>query len=167
MSTLYELTGERLALQAKLESLNLDEETIADTLEGESLEISKKIEAYGFVIRNRRSLVEAMDAEIERMQARRDAEDKRIKATEKWLLDSMVACGITKIECPAFTVATQANPASVNVVDESAIPPEYICIPEPKPPVPAPDKRAILAALKSGKDVPGCAIKNTFRLVIK
>ncbi len=43
MSTLFELVGERLALQNKLEELNFDEQTIADTLEGDSLAIQKKI----------------------------------------------------------------------------------------------------------------------------
>lgn len=167
MSSLYELTGERLALQRKLESMNFDEETIADTLEGESTELQAKVENYGFVIRNRNSFADAIQNEINRLQDRLAAEKKRISNIEAWLLQNLMACGIQKIECPIFTIAVQANPQSVDVLDESAIPAEYMRTPEPKPPVPAPDKKAILAALKSGKEIAGCAIKQTSRLVIK
>ena len=167
MSNLYELVGERLALQSHLEALNFDQETIADTLEGESIEISKKIEDYGYVIRNRTAFADAMSSEIARMIARRDAELKRIEGIESWLLSSMLACNITKIECPAFSVSVRANPVSVDILDESAIPAEYIRTPKPTPPIPAPDKKAILAALKAGVDVPGCATKQTQRLEIK
>lgn len=167
MSNLYELVGERLALQSHLMALNLDEETIQDTLEGESTEISAKIESYGYVIKNRTAFADAMSGEIARMIARRDAELKRIEGIESWLLSSMLACNITKIECPAFSVSVRTNPPSVDVINEAAIPAEYIRTPEPKPPVPAPDKKAILAAMKAGVDVPGCAINQKQRLEIK
>lgn len=167
MSTLYELAGERLALQHKLESMNLDEETIADTLEGDSVAIQAKIEAYGYVIRNRNSFADAINAEIVRLQSRLSAEEKRVASIESWLLQNMNACGIKKIECPAFTISVQDNPPSVEVIDESLIPAAFIRTTEPKPPVTAPDKRAILAELKAGGNVPGCAIKQTNRLVIK
>ena len=167
MAHLYELTGERLALMNKLDSMDFDAETIADTLEGESGELQLKIESYGYVIRNRYALVESMDAEIERMQKRADAERKRVKAIEDWLLQNMVACKISKIECAAFTIAVQNNPPSVVVNDESLIPAELWKTPEPKPPVPAPDKRRILEALKHGDIVPGCSMEQKQRLVMK
>jgi len=167
MSTLFELTGARLELQNKLEAMDFDEVTIADTLESDSTELAEKITDYGYVIKNRTSFADAMTAEIVRMTARRDAELKRIANIEQWLLTNMQGCGITKIECPAFTVQVKVNPASVEVLDEAAIPPEYLRTPEPKPPVPAPDKRAILEALKLGVPVSGCAIKHTSKLVIK
>ena len=49
--SLYQLTGDRLALRNKLESMDFDTETIQDTLEAESTEIQLKIESYGFVIK--------------------------------------------------------------------------------------------------------------------
>lgn len=167
MSHLYELAGKRLELQHKLEAMNFDEETIADTLEGESTELQAKIENYGFVIRNRYSFADAIKAEIDRLQARYDAEQKRIANIENWLLINMQGCGINKIECPAFTISVQANPVSVNVLDEAAIPKELMRTPELKPPVPAPDKRRILEVLKHGDVVPGCALKQSMKLVIK
>lgn len=167
MSNLYELTGNRLALQRKLEVLNFDEETVLDTLEANSTDLAEKITDYGYVIRNRSALADSMTAEIERMTARRDAELKRIAAIEKWLLDNMVACNYTKVEAPAFTIAVQNNPPKVEIQDEKQIPSDYWRTPEPKPPVAAPDKRLILAAMKDGFNVPGCVMAQTARLVIK
>lgn len=167
MSHLYELAGERLALQTKLEAMNFDEETIADTLDGESTELQAKIENYGFVIRNRYSFADAIKAEIDRLQARYAAEQKRIANIENWLLLNMQGCGITKIECPSFTIAVKTNQSSVDVLNEGDIPAAYMRTPEIKLPEPAPDKRLILDALKAGLLVPGCAIKQTTKLVIK
>ena len=167
MTSLYELTGERLALQSRLEAMNFDEQTILDTLDGESTEIAKKVEDYIYVIRNRTAFTDAMQAEIERMTERRNAELKRIEAIESWLLQNMIACDFRKVECPAFTITVQNNPPKVEVLDEKQIPADYWRTPEPKPPVAAPDKKTILQALKDGVDVPGCKIVQISRLVVK
>jgi len=164
---LFELVGERLALQSKLETLNLDQETILDTLDGNSTELAEKVENYGYVIKNRMAFVDAMAVEIDRMMARREAELNRIDAIEKWLLASMIACNYTKMEGPAFTISVQNNPEKVEVVSEKDIPANYWRTPEPKPPVSVPDKKMILDAMKAGKEVDGCRITRTQRLVIK
>lgn len=162
---LFELTQERLALQNKLLELNLDEQTIQDTLEGESTELEAKIEDYGFVIRNMESFAEAMKAEESRMADRRKAQEKKVAQIKEWLLTNMQACGITKIECPAFTIAVRQNPAKVIVDNEASIPAEFMVTP-PAPP-PAPDKKAIAIAIKAGNEVPGCHTEHGFRIEIK
>lgn len=167
MSSLFALTAERLALQNYLEELDFDIDTINDTLEGESTALEAKIEDYGYVIRNRAAFLASMDAEIERMKSRRDAEASRIAGIEDWLLKNMQACGITKIECAAFSVAVKENPQSVDVLDESAINEWYMYTPTPALVQPRPDKKQILADLKAGKAVTGCALKRTVKLVIK
>jgi hypothetical protein len=164
---LYELTQQQLELKQHLMGMNLDEQTITDTLEGSSLEISKKIENYGIVLRDRESFVDAIAKEIERLTERMNAEKKRIERTKNWLLSSIVALEIKQIECPLFTIAVQDNPPSVDVYNDKLIPAEYMRVPEPKPPVPAPDKRLILADLKAGKEVAGCVLKKDKRIVIK
>jgi hypothetical protein len=164
---LYELTQQQLELKQHLMGMNLDEQTITDTIEGSSLEISKKIENYGIVLRDRESFVDAISKEIERLTERMNAEKKRIERTKNWLLSSMVTLEIKQIECPLFTIAVQDNPPSVDVYNDKLIPAEYMRVPEPKPPVPAPDKRLILADLKAGKEVAGCVLKRDKRIVIK
>ena len=164
---LYELTQQQLELKQQLMEMNLDQNTIADTIEGSSLEISKKIENYGIVLRDRESFVDAISKEIERLTERMNAEKKRIERTKNWLLSSMVTLEIKQIECPLFTIAVQDNPPSVDVYNDKLIPAEYMRVPEPEPPVPAPDKRLILSDLKAGKEVAGCVLKRDKRIVIK
>ena len=53
---------------------------------------------------------------------------------------------------------------AVMIEDEKAIPPQYMRTPEPKPPVPAPDKKAIKAAIEGGVTVPGAALVKGYRL---
>ena len=131
MTTLYDLVGERLALQNKLEELDFDEVTIADTLEGESTAIQAKIEDYAFVIRNMEALPDAIKAEEKRLADRRKAIEKRVEHIKNWLLVNMQQAGITKIESPVFTVALQNNPASVIIDDESLIDDGFKRLPEP------------------------------------
>lgn len=164
---LYELTQQQLELKQQLMEMNLDQQTISDTIEGSSLEISKKIENYGIVLRDRESFVDAISKEIERLTERMNAEKKRIERTKNWLLSSMVTLEIKHVECPLFTIAVQDNPPSVDVYNDKLIPAEYMRVPEPKPPVPAPDKRLILSDLKAGKEVAGCVLKRDKRIVIK
>jgi chromosome segregation ATPase len=165
MTTLYELTGKRLELQKELSDLNFDSQTIQDTLEGESKELEAKIEDYGYVIRNMDSFVESMKAEEDRMAARRKAYENKVERIKKWLFENMVACEITKIECPAFTISVATNPPKTVADDETLTPKEFMV--EHPAPAPTPDKKAILAKLKAGEAVPGWHMESGKRLVIK
>jgi hypothetical protein len=162
---LFELTAERLALQNKLQDMNFDEQTIADTLEGESTELQAKIEDYGFVIRNMESFGDAMKAEEKRMSDRRKSHENKVERIKEWLLTNMQACEITKIECPAFTIAVRTNPAKVVIDHEGDIPSNLFNYPEAPPPVP--DKKIIAQMLKNGTDVPGCHLEQGVRIEIK
>jgi len=167
MSTLYELTGERLALQRKLESMNLDDETIADTLEGYASEIEEKIIHYGYVIQNRRSFISQMDIEIERLNARRTSEVTKLQKIEDWLITNMQAANIGDVECPSFKVRVKFNPESVSVIDKDLIPAAYMRQPDVKTPPLEPNKTLIKEAIKSGLEVAGCALNRTAKLEIK
>ena len=167
MSSLYELTGNRLSLQKTLEENGYDFQTIADTLEGESVEIQTKIEDYGYVIKNRNSFADSIDAEIIRLTERRDAERARVKSIEDNLLRAMIACEFKLIECPAFKITVKNNPPKVEILDEAQIPAAYMRQPEIKVPPKAADKKLIAEAIKSGLEVAGCKLIQSQRLEIK
>lgn len=165
MSSLYELTRERLEIQSKLEMLDMDEETINDTLEGDSIAINAKITDYCFVIRNMESPIADIDAEIERLQARKKVYANRVENIKNWLFTNMQACGITKMESSIFTASIQNNPASVHIDDLAAIPSEFMRVRLAPPP--EPDKTAIKNALQEGATVAGARLEQGQRLVIK
>lgn len=164
--SLYELTGQRLALQSKLEDLNLDTDTINDTLEAESTDLEAKIADYGFVIKNLEAFGEAIKAEEVRLQDRRKAQESKIAHIKHWLLTNMQACGISKIEHPAFTIVVKANPAKVVIDNEGHIPQEYFkqVIVEPTWQL---EKKAVSDAIKSGKEVAGAHLETGYRIEIK
>lgn len=162
--TLYELTTERLALQRHLESLDLDVVTIADTLEGNAGALEAKIEDYGWVIRNMESFADAIKTEEMRLAQRRIQTQTKLTHIKEWLKVNMIQSGITKIECPVFSLSIKTNPAAVIIDSEALIPNEFWRVPEP---VPTPDKSAIAAAIKSGIEVPGAHLGQSQRLSIK
>lgn len=163
--TLFDLTQQRMELQNKLLALNFDDETIQDTLDGESSAIAKKIEDYGHVIKNMELFAGAIKTEEDRIIARRKSVEKQVENIKEWLLKNMEACSINKIECPLFTISLHDNPGKVHIFDEKLIPDEYLKVADLPPP--APDKSTILRELKEGKEISGCRLEKTKRISIK
>ncbi len=67
--TLWALAAEHRALAAQLESLDLDDQTIADTLAGESLALESKAQACVSVLGNLRSQASAYKQRAEQLAA--------------------------------------------------------------------------------------------------
>ena len=65
---------------------------------------------------------------------------------------------LSSLKTPSATLSVKANPPSVEITDEVAIPAVFMVQP-PLPPA-RPDKRAIADALKSKQDVPGAVLSN-------
>lgn len=166
--SLYLLTAEYQAAAERLNDLDLDAQTIADTLEGMAGAIELKAQNVAFVIRNMESMAEQIKAAEVAMAARRKAIENRAENVRKYLLDSMTATQISKIECPYFKMAIQQNPPALFIDDEESIPQSFWRDPDPvPPPIRYVDKAAVKAALKTGQIVPGAHIERGTRLVIK
>lgn len=167
MTALYNLAGQYAQLVQKLEDLNMDEATVADTIEASGLidDIAAKAQGCELVARHFEALVPAIDAEIDRLAALKKERAAKAVGMRQYVKAQMDAAGITKIECPLFKLSIVNNPTSVDVFEPGLIPAEYMRIPAPLPP--APDKKAIAAALKDGKDVQGAKLTNSTRLAIK
>ena len=77
----------------------------------------------------------------------------------------MERTGITKIECAYFSISIRENPPKAVIDDVGKLPRNFFRPGEP--PLPEPDKKAIVDAFKSGEEVPGAHIERTKRLDIK
>lgn len=161
--TLYTIADQYLQDIEKLATLDLDDATFADTLEslqGDMEAKSTNVAAFiGNLEGSAKLIRESAKAQIERA----DAIEKRAERMRQYLLDNMLRTGITKIECPWFVLSVQKNPAKV--VIDGDVPSEFMRQPEPPPP--APDKKAIGAALKDGLEATWAHLEQSQRLVIK
>ena len=165
MTALYEIAAEYRDAATKLAELDLDAQTIADTLEGLSGDLETKAQNVAFFVRNLEATAAAIKQAEADMSARRKAMENRADSLRRYIFESMTVAGIEKIECPHFRLAIKNNPAAVDVFEPGLVPASFMRTPEPTPP--APDKTAIKEALKAGQDVPGARLTSGQRLEIK
>lgn len=165
LPTLYEIAGEYRQQAALLAELDLDEQTVADTLESLTGDFDAKAMNVAALIRNLDGLAGQIKQAEAQMNARRKAVEARANHIRNYLLTNMQACSITKIESPLFQIAIKQNPAKVVIDDAGAIPSDLYRYPEAPPP--EPDLVAIKAALKAGEDVRGAHLEHGVRLDIK
>jgi hypothetical protein len=165
MTALYLIAQDYRATADKLADMDLDEQTIADTLESMSGDLEVKATNTAFFVRNLEASAAAIKEAEAQMAARRKAIENRAGRIKDYLLASMMVAGVQKIECPHFKLAVRENPPAVEVYEPGLIPAEFMRQPEPPPP--AIDKAAIKEAIKAGQEVPGCKLSRGMRLEIK
>lgn len=106
------------------------------------------------VMKTLSSEVSVISTEINRLKSRMEAKknaEERIKAL---LLASFKSRGETKVKTPTFTMFLK-NSKSVEILDQSLIPAQFIVKKEES----NPDKKAIKEAIESGLTVPGASLK--------
>lgn len=165
MTALYVLADEYRAAAARLADLDLDDQTINDTLEGLAGDLEVKACNVAMFARNLQATSAAIKEAEAAMHARGKAYDRRADGILRYLLSCMKATGISKIESPLFVLRVRDNPAAVDVFDHLQLPAEFMR--QPDPPPPSPDKVAIKEAIKGGRDVPGARLTQSQRLEVK
>lgn len=145
------------------ESLTDEDRTdLSEMLIAELAGTRKKVDNVSAALSTWESLEAAATREIERLDARRTRFARSRQRLTDYVLATMEASNLPKLEGDFVTLTRRLNPPSVLVDDAEAIPGAYMRV----PPVPAPqaDKTAIKAALKAGADVPGARLIQTARL---
>jgi hypothetical protein len=165
MPSLYTIASAYQADLAALADLDLDPQTVADTLEGMQGELHDKLRAVIAYALSMGADAEAQASAAKRMADRAKATAGRADALLDYARNAMQATGVPEVATDEWAAKLAKKPPSVNIVDTAAIPPAYMRQPEPPPP--APDKKAIGDALKSGAIVPGAELVQGFRLAIK
>lgn len=169
MTALYIIANQYLELAAKLDTLDLDAQTIEDTIEASGLtdDFNEKAQGILHIASEAEKYTPMIDAEIERLQALKASRAKLAQGLRDYLLSNMERSGIQKITCPLFSISIKHNPPAIEILDRLSLPAEYWRTPEPKPPVAAPDKAAIKKALQAGIDVPGARLVQGSRLEVR
>lgn len=165
MTSLYDIAAEYRQAADKLADLDLDEQTIADTLEGMSGALEVKAQNVVMFARNLEATAAAIKEAETAMAARRKAIEHRAAGLRRYALSAMQVAGVQSIECPYFKLTVRKNPPAVEVFDAAQIPAQFMRTPEPPPP--APDKKAITEAIKAGQEVPGARLVRGERLEVR
>lgn len=163
--TLYQISDQYLADIRKLEELDLDDQTFADTLESLSGDLEQKATNVAMFIRNIEANAEAIKQAEKAMYERRKAYESKIDRIKSYLLENMIKTGIVKIESPHFVLSVRKNPPSAEVLMADQIPDEYFDIPEPPPPVL--NKKRLSEDLKAGVVIEGARLTQGNSLQIK
>ena len=166
LPALYQIADIYLQDLEKLNDLDLDEQTVADTLESIQGDMQEKCTNVAAFIRNTESLADQIKQAEAAMAARRKALETRAESIRKYLLDNMQRTGISKIESPYFKIAIAKNPPSVVVDDEDTLKfahPEFVKTVTTE----SLDKSAIKEAIKAGQIVEGAHLVQAERVTIK
>jgi hypothetical protein len=131
---LYELTEAYAELLSRLEDCQSaqEESEVLAAIDAVSEDIAAKGEAYARIIRNKLAEVAGYEAEIKRMQARRNCAKNTINHLKGSLLFAMGIVGATELNTTIGKWKIQKNPPSVVILDESKIPDKFTVHQPPK-----------------------------------
>ena len=131
-----------------------DADLIRDMIEGET-SLRDMIAMTASEIVKDIGAIDGLDATIKRLKDRKDRIEKRISMSKTACLTAMQIAEISKLETHVATISRKSVPPSPVILEEGKIPSEFW-----KPQDPKLDKKAVLDALKAGKDVPGAQLSN-------
>ena len=158
---LYKLTQEASYLASLLEEGELTTE-LEQALVINQNELQDKAINYVKVIKNLEADSDAIDAEIKRLKAMKEAKDGAIDRMKEAVRNAMLVSGIDKIESSLFKLSLRRS-ESVEVVNIDQLPEMLTTV---KKTVSA-DKVKIKEAIKSGLTVEGAVLTENFSLQIK
>jgi hypothetical protein len=143
-----------LRRRIQAEDPDLDEQTLADTVEG----LTDLHEIIAAIIRSAlhdEALAEGLKFRLDEMQTRQARLKDRASKRRQIARDVMVETQIKKIIAPEFTVSLRPGSPALVVVDESAIPDAFW-----EPRQPRLNRQTLLAELRQGVAVAGAELSN-------
>jgi hypothetical protein len=161
--SLYQLSADyRHALDELTAIDDLPPEAIADTLEGLAGELSDKALNVARYIRNLEAEAAAIAEAKKRMDARERATANQAKRLKDYLRLELERTGL-KPKAADLALSIQKNPPSVQIDDETRLPPDYLeTITSTRA-----RKKELIEALKAGHTIPGAHLSQSTRLVIR
>lgn len=164
MTALYLVAQEYQQDLAKLADLDLDPQTLADTLESLGGELQIKAQNVALFVRGLEAEASAVKQWAKDAADRAKAMESRAERVREYMASHLEACGIEKIEGPGISIGWRKS--SAVVIDCPDLIPVQFTRQKPPPPLEA-DKAAIAAAIKAGIEVPGAHIEQRRSLSIK
>ena len=131
---------------------DLDEQTLADTLEG-ATDLKEALAALIRSALDDEALAKALKDRVDTMKNRLTRLETRAGQKRLIALETMELADIRKMSEPDFTASVRTGPPVVCIVNDDLLPIDYLV-----PQAPKPDKRALLEALTAGTTIPGAVL---------
>lgn len=154
--TLFELTAEYKYILELAEDPEADPDIISTHLEEITLDIKDKADNIAHVLTQLSGDIETIKKEEERLYRVRTRLTGNMERLKVYLENSMRETGMVKFKTAYHSFRIQKNPQSVRILEGETIPEKYL-IPQP----PKVDKRAILADMKAGEELPFAELYQT------
>ncbi len=148
------ITYRALRDRIRAEDPQIDEQTLADTVEG----LTDLHEIVTAIIRSAladEALATGLKSRIADMQGRLERLQDRASKRRQIAKDVMVELDLKKITAPDFTVSIRPGMPYLQVLDEAAVPSVYW-----QPVAPRLNRQGLLSELKEGADIKGVALSN-------
>ena len=148
------LTYRAIRDRIRAEDPQIDEQTLADTVEG----LTDLHEIITAIIRSAladEALATGLKGRIAEMQERLDRLQDRASKRRQIAKDVMVELDLKKITAPDFSVSIRPGLPSLMVIDEAAVPSIYW-----QPSAPRLKRQELLSELKDGAEIEGVALSN-------
>ena len=151
---IFNLSDDYMQILGMMEDPDLDKQMLKDTMEGIEGALEDKFDNYVFVAKEMQADIKALEETIKELQARKDSKEANLKKMKEIMTLVMNTTGKVKFKTSLHSYWVQKNPESVviDTEDVRAIPEDYLTFKEPEP-----NKTAIKAAIKDGKDFQGLA----------
>lgn len=130
MASLYDYVGDYKMLQDLIDNETVTVEEVAEALAVIEDNIGNKVQNISYLIKEFDAKANLFKEEEKRLKERKQTYENKVKSLKEYLLTSLEAVGLDKVEAGTFTVRKQKNPPSVKIIDENAIPEQYK-IPQP------------------------------------
>ena len=158
MKTLYDIAEEYRELLDLMQSAEVDEETIQDTIEATGLkdDFRNKVDGYLYVIDDLEASNKRIKNEENRLAERRRMQERNAKKMKDTLTDTMQLLDIQKERTDKYTVWVQNNAIKLNIEDEQFIPKEFY--EEQKPRL---NRKKLTDYLKEGHEIKGTQLTQT------
>jgi hypothetical protein len=149
-ATIYRALKERL----KAQDPQLDDETLADTVEGLT-DLNEILAAIVRAALADEALAGGLKGRIAEMEERRERLEERALKRRQIVKDTMVELDLKKLTAPDFSASIRPGMPALLVIDEAAVPSIYW-----EPREPRLDRQGLLAELKQGAEITGVTLSN-------
>lgn len=163
MTALYEVAAEYRQALAVLADLDVDAQTVADTIEGLQGDLHDKLRACIAYSLELGILAEGAAQAAKRMADRAKTLEDRTASLRAYVLRHMQDTGTADVATDEWACKIAKKPASVQIADGAEVPVEFL---RTKTTV-EPDKTALKLAIGAGRVLDGISLVSGYRLAIR